>query len=60
MVKKFKKPNLSTVEKALFVGMVYTSASGVTIRETNSGYFEVQKDGHTRLFDRLVDAWRAI
>lgn len=60
MLKKMKKPNLSTVEKALSVGMTYTAPNGTTIREGKLGLFVVVKDGQTRLFDRLSDAWRAI
>jgi len=60
MVKKYKKPNLSTVESALQLGMTYTAPNGVVVCETSAGFFRVVKDGVSKTYDRLVDAWRAI
>lgn len=60
MRKKYKKPNLETVAKALNVGMTYTAPNGDTIRETAYGYFMVTKEGISRTHDRLADAWRSL
>jgi hypothetical protein len=60
MKKKYKKPNLGTVERALTLGMVYTAPNGDTIRETGTGYFMIVKDGISRTHDRLVDCWRSL
>lgn len=60
MKKKYKKPNLETVAKALNLGMVYTAPNGDTIRETGTGYFMIVKDGVSRTHDSLVNAWRSL
>ena len=60
MVKKYKKPNLSTVENALYLNRSYTAPNGSTISETSAGFFMVVKDGVSKTYYRLVDAWRAI
>ena len=55
-----KKINLSTLEAILAKDGLYTSPGGASIRLGKNGYFILQKDGFTRFFESLRDAWRAI
>jgi len=57
---KYKKPNLSTVERTLDRGKPYILPNGGKITLSLSGFFTVTKAGESRLYSRLVDAWRAL
>lgn len=60
MIKKIKKPNLSTIEDAVYRNGSYTHANGSVISETSAGFFRLVKDGVSRTYDRLSDAWRSL
>jgi hypothetical protein len=60
MVKKYKKPNLSKIEEELYLNKKYTCTNGSFICETSSGFYRVVRDGVSRTYDRLVDAWRSL
>lgn len=60
MAKKYI-PNLRTLEEALDrKGLWVNPVTGHTVKLTLSGFFSVQKDGHTRLYGTLRDAWLAL
>jgi len=56
-----KKPNLRTLEEALDRrGSWHDPVTGHVVRLTLSGFFSVTKEGTTRLYSTLRDAWKAL
>lgn len=60
MVKKYKKPSMSKIEEELYLNKSYTCPNGSVICETASGFYRVVRDGVSRTYDRMSDAWRSL
>lgn len=59
MVKKFSKPNLGTLESAIMLNGYWEGAHSRVEYKRSTGMYLVTKDGQTRLYSDLRDAWKA-